>query len=201
MDTAVALVQSYLYMNGYFTVTEYPVLELLDSGEVRSVTDADMLAVRFPGVGVQVPHATHGSRLVCDPLLDVPEDRLDLVIGEVKEGRAEINAAARDPEVLHAVLHRFGHVDEETADEIVGQLLADGEAFHPDGPRVRLIAFGSRPPREGPVFYRWISLGHIARFMHETISARWKAAQAIQSKDPALSFLLLLEKALRGEES
>jgi len=28
MDTAVALVQSYLYMNGYFTVTEYPVLEL-----------------------------------------------------------------------------------------------------------------------------------------------------------------------------
>lgn len=27
MDTAVALVQAYLHVNGYFTVTEYPVLE------------------------------------------------------------------------------------------------------------------------------------------------------------------------------
>ena len=26
MDTAVALVQSYLHVNGYFTVVEYPVL-------------------------------------------------------------------------------------------------------------------------------------------------------------------------------
>ena len=39
MDTAVALVQSYLYMNGYFTVTEYPVLELMADGEYRTVTD------------------------------------------------------------------------------------------------------------------------------------------------------------------
>jgi hypothetical protein len=36
--------------------------------------------------------------------------------------------------------------------------------------------------------------------MHEVITDRWSVAQAIQSKDPALSFLLLLEKAVRGEE-
>ena len=51
MDTAVGLVQSYLYMNGYFTVTEYPVLELMASGEYRTVTDVDILALRIPGAG------------------------------------------------------------------------------------------------------------------------------------------------------
>ncbi len=201
MDTAVALVQSYLYMNGYFTVTEYPVLELLDTGQVRTVTDADMLAVRFPGAGrADIGHATHGSRIECDPVLDVADDRIDLIIAEVKEGRAEINAAARDPKVLHAILHRFGEMEEDTALDIVEQLVADGEAVHPVGVRVRLMAFGSRPPKNGPKGYAWISLGHIGRFMHEVISEHWSAAQTIQSKDPALSFLLLLEKAVRGEE-
>jgi hypothetical protein len=31
MDTAVALTQAYLHVNGYFTVTEYPVLESMDT--------------------------------------------------------------------------------------------------------------------------------------------------------------------------
>ena len=30
-------------------------------------------------------------------------------------------------------------------------------------------------------------------------NSNWSAAQSIQSKDPALSFLLLLEKEVRGE--
>ena len=42
MDTAVALVQAYLHVNGYFTVVEHPVLESLRAGQVRSVSDADM---------------------------------------------------------------------------------------------------------------------------------------------------------------
>ncbi len=202
MDTAVALVQSYLYMNGYFTVTEYPVLELLDSGEVRTVTDADMLAVRFPGAGrvLAGDHPTKGSRIECDPALDIADDRIDLIIAEVKEGRAEINAAARDPEVIHAILHRFGRVDEATAEDLVEQLVSSGEALHPAGIRVRLMSFGSRPPKHGADGYTWMSLGHIGGFMHTVISDNWPAAQAIQSKDPALGFLLLLEKAVRGED-
>ncbi len=200
MDTAVALVQSYLYMNGYFTVTEYPVIELLADGEVRTVTDADVLAVRFPGAGhSEEAHATRGSRIECDPALGIAHDAIDLIIGEVKEGRAEINDAARDPAVLHAILHRFGAVDEDTAAEIVTRLLADGEVRFPAGVRVRLMAFGSRPPKHEPVSYRWLSLGHVGSFMREVINDHWAAARAMQSKDPALGFLLLLEKALRGE--
>jgi hypothetical protein len=41
MDSAVALVQSYLHVNGYFTVAEYPVLEALREGTPRRVTDVD----------------------------------------------------------------------------------------------------------------------------------------------------------------
>lgn len=51
MDTAVALVQAYLRVNGYFTVAEYPVVEATGGGRHRSLTDIDILAFRFPGAG------------------------------------------------------------------------------------------------------------------------------------------------------
>ena len=52
MDPAVALVQAYLQMNGYFTVTEYSVVEAAGrSNQYRMSTDLDVLAVRFPGAG------------------------------------------------------------------------------------------------------------------------------------------------------
>jgi len=199
MDTAVALVQSYLYMNGYFTVTEYPVLELMADGDYRTVTDVDVLAVRMPGAGGGAD-GSFGSFVGVDPELDVDPERIDLIIGEVKEGRAELNASARDPKVLRAALSRFGAVDESRIDGVIEELLADGEAEPPDGPRIRLMSFGARPPSQRDGTYRWRLLGDLAGFMHRTITEHWKAAQTIQSKDPALSFLLLLEKAVRGEK-
>ncbi len=198
MDTAVGLVQSYLYMNGYFTVTEYPILELMDDGEYRSVTDVDMLALRIPGAG-RGRSDTELSVLSVDPALDIDLDRVDLIIAEVKEGRAELNASARDPKVLRAALNRFGAVPEERIVAVIDQLLEDGEAEHPAGARVRLMSFGSRPPMKRSAKYRWMLLGDLTGFMHRTITEHWAAAQTIQSKDPALSFLLLLEKSVRGD--
>jgi len=43
MDNAVALVQAYLRINGYFTVAEFPILEG-SHGQFHEVTDLDMLA-------------------------------------------------------------------------------------------------------------------------------------------------------------
>lgn len=199
MDTAVALVQSYLYMNRYFTVTEYPVLELTEGGEYRTVTDVDVIAVRFPGAGRNGAGESE-SFLEVDPDLCVDSNRIDLIIAEVKEGRAELNASARDPKVLKAALDRFGALGEERISRVIGDLLVDGEADHPDGFRVRLMAFGARPPTQPNIRYRWRLLGDIAEFMQRRLSDHWSAAQTIQSKDPALSFLLLLEKAARGED-
>jgi hypothetical protein len=51
MDNAVALVQAYLNVNGYFTVTEYPVVEAIKYAGYRTATDLDVLAFRFPGAG------------------------------------------------------------------------------------------------------------------------------------------------------
>ena len=112
MDTAVGLVQSYLYMNGYFTVTEYPVLELMADGEYRTVTDVDMLALRIPGAG-RSSDSPGGPVVSVDPALAVDPDRVDIIIAEVKEGKAELNASARDPKVLRAALNRFGAVPED----------------------------------------------------------------------------------------
>ena len=55
MDNAVALVQAYLRLNGYFTVSEYPVVATRSGGEYRTATDLDVLAFRFPNPGQLVP--------------------------------------------------------------------------------------------------------------------------------------------------
>ena len=199
MDTAVGLVQSYLYMNGYFTVTEYPVLELIADGEYRSVTDVDVLALRIPGAG-RTSEPVGSGVVAIDPALDVDLDRVDLIIAEVKEGKAELNSSARDPRVLRAALNRFGAVPDDRIAAVIQQLLEDGEAEHPAGARVRLMAFGSRPPAQRRTKYQWMLHGDLVGFMHRTIDEHWSAAQTIQSKDPALSFLLLLEKAVRSNK-
>lgn len=62
MDTTVALVQAYLHVNRFFTVTESPVLEAYRSGDARTVTDLDIMAVRFAGAG----HRVIGSRRRAD---------------------------------------------------------------------------------------------------------------------------------------
>jgi hypothetical protein len=198
MDTAVGLVQSYLYMNGYFTVTEYPVLELMTDGGYRTVTDVDILALRIPGAA-RGRTDTDLSVLAVDPALSVDTNRIDLIIGEVKEGRAELNSSARNPDVLRAALHRFGAVPDVRIGPVIEQLLDDGEAEHPDGARVRLMSFGSRPPLKRHARYHWMLHGDLFGFMHRTISENWSAAETIQSKDPSLAYLLLLEKSVRGE--
>lgn len=47
MDSAVALLQTCLRVNGYFTVSEYPIVEL--RGAFQAATDMDVLAFRFRG--------------------------------------------------------------------------------------------------------------------------------------------------------
>lgn len=107
--------ESYLRVNGYFTVTEYPLVEASKYGGYRTATDLDILAFRFPGAGKLAsmksqPATTGGSVIsyVPDPALGCDPQQADMLIGEVKEGRAELNSAAHDPAVLQAALTRFG---------------------------------------------------------------------------------------------
>jgi hypothetical protein len=198
MDNAVALVTAYLHINGYFTVAEYPVVEAVSNGGYRTVTDLDILAFRFAGSGRLMRHAGSGWLLAPPhPTLGVGRDQADMVIGEVKEGRAELNQGTTDRDVLRAALTRFGCCPADDVGGEVDALMRHGRATTPVGHCIRLVAFGSMAP-DGSHKYEVILLGHIVRFLREYMNEHWEVLHASESKDPALGFLMTVEKALRS---
>ena len=200
MDHAVSLVQAYLQLNGYFTSAEYPIVAGSGRSGFRSLTDIDIIAFRFPTVGVtpmgrRTPQGIDMSEV--DPGLAVPNGVVDMIIGEVKEGRVGINLGARDPDVLRAVVSRFGK-DSVDDDRVVEELLHRGFAELPSGYSVRLIAFGAFPPGSHVPPCRIISLGHVLDYLQAYVRKHWRMLRHLQFKDPAFGFLMTLEKAKRG---
>lgn len=195
MDHAVALVEAYLQINGYFTVAEYPVIEALGKRHYSVATDLDILAFRFPGAGRMIARQGGRQRFAPDPALGIEGDSADMLIGEVKEGRAELNRAARNPDVLRTVLARFGCCSVDTAEDTVQRLIRKGEAVTHAGHRVRLIAFGSSHEQPGPGGYSTLSLGHVLDFVEDYLRRHWEVLRHAQFKHPALGLLMVLEKA------
>jgi hypothetical protein len=202
MDHAVALVQAYLQLNGYFTSAEYPIIASAGRNGFRTITDIDVLAFRFPsGLPIanpqgRVPHGLDTSEI--DPGLGVKPEAVDMIIGEVKEGRVSVNDGARDPEVLRAVISRLGNTPQEEED-VIRDLLRSGVARLPNGFTVRFIAFGAFPPGAPVPPCRIISLGHVLNFLQAYVRKHWGMLRHLQFKDPAFGFLMTLEKARRGE--
>ena len=200
MDHAVALVQAYLQLNGYFTSAEYPIIAGAGRNGFRTITDIDILAFRFPsgtplpGKGRTSPKGLDVTGL--DSGLGVPVDQIDMIVGEVKEGRVGINTGIRSPEVLNTVINRFGEVTD--GDRVVEQLLRSGSAAIEPSYSIRLIAFGSFPPGEAVPPCRIISLGHVLQFLQSYVRKHWHMLRHLQFKDPAFGFLMTLEKARRG---
>jgi hypothetical protein len=200
MDHAVALVQAYLQLNGYFTSAEYPIIASAGRNGFRTITDIDILAFRFPSgepMAAKARRAPKGLDLSgLDEGLAIPAGQIDMIIGEVKEGRVGINSGIRDPEVLRTVINRFGEVGD--TDRVVEQLLHTGSAEIPPSYSVRLIAFGSFPPGEQVPPCRIVSLGHVLQFLQTYVRRHWHMLRHLQFKDPAFGFLMTLEKARRG---
>lgn len=215
MDTAVALVQTYLRLNGYFTVAEFPILSAArhdPTSAVRSATDVDILAVRFPGARHQVARGGrdrtrdgtrddgHASSGEVDAALRVPTDTPDMLIGEVKEGEAVLNAAATDPAVVRAVLARFGCCRPDHAAESAARLVREGAVYLRNGHQVRLAAFGSRAPhgRGAAAVALCLTFDHVLAHLQRYVREHWEELRVGGTKDPALGLLLLQEKARRG---
>lgn len=197
MDTSVALVQAYLHVNGYFTVAEYPVLEAYRGDHARTVTDLDILAFRFAGAGHDLIRGRGRRALgdrVTDPVLGCPTDRPDMIIGEVKEGTARLNAAMRDPVVLEVALMRFGCCPAEHAATLTQQLLARGHATTPTGHSIRMVAFGDTldADRQGP--WTTVPMKHVVLFLRDYLREHWPVLRHAQIRDPALGVLALIEK-------
>lgn len=200
MDHAVSLVQAYLQLNGYFTSAEYPIVAGTVRNGFRTITDIDILAFRFPTGEPMARSARKAPKGLdvtgLDSGLAVPVGAVDMIIGEVKEGRVGINSGIRDPEVLATVINRFGQVG-DTA-EVVAELLRCGHATVPPAYSIRLIAFGSFPPGAEVPPCRIISLGHVLEFLQSYVRKHWQMLRHLQFKDPAFGFLMTLEKARRG---
>ncbi len=200
MDHAVALVQAYLHINGYFTVTEYPVLQALREGGYKTATDIDLLALRLPRVAGRQGGSDAGNheRFEADPLLGTQEQRPELLIVEVKEGRAELNPGGRDPAVLEAVLTRWGFCRRDDLPGVVARLRKQGRADIRSGPRVRVLAFGSVIDPRRVRGFQAISLAHVISYLRRYIEDHWEYLRHAQMRQPALGLLALLQQA--GEE-
>jgi len=202
MDNAVALVQAYLHINGYFSVAEYPVIEAVGKERnYRIATDLDILAFRFPDAGHLIPGKRGDETLYApDPALHCPHDQADMLVGEVKEGHAVLNRGATDPSVLRSMLARFGCCPMHDVGQLVKQLINKGRATAPSGHLVRLVAFGSGTESVEGRHYEVIDLGHVVQFLQNYLRQHWDVLRHAQFKDPAFGFLMTLEKAVGGSK-
>lgn len=193
MNPAVALVQAYLQLNGYLTVAEFPIASG-DSGTAEAITDVDIIALRFPGakavgVGADEPDLP-------DPLLAVREDAMDLLICEVKEGKARLNPNLRRRDTLYTTLARVGCCPRAHVEHHVRELLRHGvaEIEHPGVRcRARLAVFAGRPG-DGHRAPLVIDLRHVAAAVCLFLVQHQPALHAVRLTQPALAQLQLLAK-------
>ena len=202
MDTAVALVTTYLQMNGYFVQTEVPIVERVskDPPRFEQITDIDVLAVRFPSF-IHTPPPRERDQwagiVSVDPALGAPHDEMDVIIGEVKEGPSRLNPNLTEPRVLRAALQHTGGCMPEQIETLVQQLVEEGEArtthCHGGAQRLRLVAFGGTEPQRARS-YRVISLGHIFAFLQETVESNRAVFKVVDTRNAALAMILLAAK-------
>ena len=204
MDTAVGLVKAYLELCGYFVLAELPV-RVAENGAYHDVTDLDIVAVRFPHPRLALPQRITRPLEVflgADPALETFDTGVDVIIGEVKEGRARLNPALHREETIVFALRRLGccpEADVATEARVIAHT-GQHEMAMPGQVRcrVRLVAFaGSGHASEHGVLT--ISLKHCAQFVTERLHEASDVLAGTQFKDPVLGLFALQGKLARGE--
>ena len=197
MDIAVNLVESYLRLAGYLTLSEFEVQRRAETG-FETVTDVDIMGLRLPGdVYAGDPHGEDEGRMLLleDPVLALEPDLIDVIIGEVKQGAAEFNPGIRRHVVLHSMLRRVGWLYGEPLEDVVAALGDDALRMSParGGGRIRtrLVAFGRSPHCD----LHTISHTHMVRTVLGFFEGTDDAFKPVQFRDPAPAMLSLLLKA------
>ena len=91
MNAGTALVRAYLRLNGYLVLEEVPVVAPEPGGGFRTVTDLDLLAVRFPCARQGVPD---GDGHIASPI--PPDEALRAPAEVVARRRQRLRENARD---------------------------------------------------------------------------------------------------------
>lgn len=195
MDISVNLVESYLRLAGYLTLSEFEVQGRRPDGSYETITDVDIVAVRFPGdVYLGDPH--EGTLLLIeDPELRLQEDCVDVIVGEVKEGEATINTGLLDHRTLHSVLQRIDWVYDEEIDAVADGLQADGLHSSParggGTVRTRIVAFGQAQETSLNI----MTHTHIVTTLLHFFDKFGEAMRPLHFKEPATGLLRLLSKS------
>lgn len=197
MDIGVDLVEAYLRLNGYFTITEFEVQRETSPGIYQTVTDVDVIALRFPGpVYIADSHGKGESPalLVEDPVLEPSPDHVDVIIGEVKQGEAVFNPGLTDHHTLHTVLQRVAWLYDRSVHEVARDLEQHLVCYQTGASgrnvRTRLVAFGRSPTND----LHTVSLTHIFETMIAQFEEYGDALRAAQFKNPAAALIRLLVK-------
>ena len=196
MDIAVNLVENYLRLTGYLTLSEFEVQRRDEDGRYQTVTDVDIMGIRMPGdLYLGDPHDDCHLLLVDDPVLGLEDDAIDVIIGEVKQGPADLNPGIKDHVVLHSMLRRVGWAYEEPLEAVVAGLQQKLLHYSPGRGngrvRTRLVAFGRSDYND----LHTISHSHIVTTLLGFFQEHEDAFRPIQFKEPAPAFLKLLLKA------
>ena len=196
MDIAVNLVENYLRLTGYLTLSEFEVQRRDEDGRYQTVTDVDIMGIRMPGdLYLGDPHDDCHLLLVDDPVLALEDDAIDVIIGEVKQGPADLNPGIKDHVVLHSMLRRVGWAYEEPLEAVVAGLQQKLLHYSPGRGngrvRTRLVAFGRSDYND----LHTISHSHIVTTLLGFFQEHEDAFRPIQFKEPAPAFLKLLLKA------
>lgn len=201
MNAGVDLVQAYLHLNGYFTITELPIIRHSRRG-YEEVTDLDVLAVRFPWAAFTIPGGHPGPEddmsLALDQALVPRNGLVDVIIGEVKEGKARINDRLRSQDALLTALRRVGCAEDRDLVGAVQELQRHGRTTvqRPGGGtpvQVRILAFGEGKtgPRSG---YHVVSIRHVARFVESYVDRYHDVLMPSDLPESTLGILHLLRK-------
>ncbi|MDJ0663802.1 MAG: hypothetical protein QNJ75_04530 [Acidimicrobiia bacterium] len=198
MDIAVNLVENYLRLTGYLTLSEFEVQRRDERGRYKTVTDIDIMGVRMPGDVSRGDGNRDGDcemLLIDDPVLELERDTIDVIIGEVKQGQAELNPGIKDHGVLHSLLRRIEWLYSDDLGSVIRALqqqgLHRGEGKGGAKVRTRLVAFG----RSSFSNQSTISLSHMITTLLEFFEEHEEASRPIQFREPAPAFLSLLLKS------
>lgn len=193
MDVAVNLVESYLRLNGYLTLSEFEVQAKTENGTYETITDVDIGAVRFPGEPTAGPEDCR-VLLIDDELLRIDPDTIDVIIGEVKQGEAVFNPRLTRREVLHAFLKRLEWLYVDGVGGVVTDLQERGvsEAAARGGGviRTRLVAFG----RSEHANLHIVPLGRLLQSMLAFMRDFDDVLRPAQFRDPVPALLRLMVK-------
>lgn len=198
VDVAVDLVEIYLRVNGYLTLSEWQVLALNDRGQWDTVTDIDIVGVRFPGesyLAASDDPVIRDTLRVAGDLLLLDNARFDVIIGEVKQGEAVFNPSLSRPEAIRGIMSRLSHLyPGPILEGVVADLAAKGSCVT-QGPgaevRTRIVAFG-QAEAAGP---NVIPIADVIERAVGFIAEREDVIRSVRVANPAAAMLKLLQKS------